>query len=83
MVLVLVLRHFRLVEYNRDFIMSSENAYTLAQKALSDAIEYLPLGGALPDEGDPIPYAQVCATVGVGQAILALCEELHEQWSRS
>jgi len=54
----------------------SESAYDQARKALEDAIEYLPVGGALPDEGEPIPYAQVCATVGLGQAILALRDEL-------
>jgi hypothetical protein len=37
--------------------------------------------GALPPEegGDPIRYAQVVATAGLGTAILALCDELRSQ----
>lgn len=39
------------------------------------------MGGALPPEegGDPIPYAQVVATAGLGHALLALCDELRRQ----
>lgn len=57
--------------------MSHETTYTRAQELLDEAREGLPVGGALPESGnDPVAYAQVLATVGVGTAILALCDQL-------
>jgi len=58
-----------------------ESAYHRAEVMLDEAKEYLPIGGALPEDegGHPIPYAQVLATAGLGQAILALCDELRER----
>lgn len=57
--------------------MPEESTYYRAQQLLDDAKEYLPVGGAIAAEGaEPIPYAQVLATAGLGTAILALCDEL-------
>jgi hypothetical protein len=57
-----------------------ESTYHRAFLLLDDAKEYLPVGGAIPEEGgDPIGYAQALATAGLGHAILALCDELRSQ----
>lgn len=57
--------------------MAHETTYARAQELLDEARGYLPVGGAVPEPGnDPIAYAQVVATAGVGTAILALCDEL-------
>lgn len=58
--------------------MPEESSYHRAESLLADAIEYLPVGGALQEEGNnPMGYAQVVAIAGLGTAILALAEELH------
>jgi hypothetical protein len=60
--------------------MTHETTYTRAQALLDEAREYLPVGGAQLEPGnDPVAYAQVVATAGVGTAILALCDELRLQ----
>ncbi len=57
--------------------MPEESSYHRAESLLADAIEYLPVGGALQEEGNnPMGYAQVVAIAGLGTAILALAEEL-------
>jgi len=57
--------------------MPDESTYHRAETLLADAIEYLPVGGALQEEGNnPVGYAQVVAIAGLGSAVLALAEEL-------
>jgi hypothetical protein len=60
--------------------MPHETTYARAQEHLDAARAYLPTGGALPEPGnDPVAYAQAVATLGVGTAILAVCDELRLQ----
>jgi hypothetical protein len=60
--------------------MPHETTYERADELLDEARGYLPVDGAVPEPGhDPVAHAQVVATIGVGTAILALCDQLRLQ----
>ncbi len=57
--------------------MTHETTYARADELLDEARGYLPVGEAMPEPGNnPVAYAQVVATIAVGTAILALCDQL-------